>query len=270
MGNSFTTTSKEAPDAGSGAESISPTTTTSTDVRIERSSALASKRFPHGSGDPQLQQQGLASSWRAPKSIHGGMPTLSKNEYKNYDHGGRPIESFEWTIPDLVSPQLDPRRVMMPVSHNDKPGPIGPKVYVIVTTPAERVGDNPLNASEHVQHLVMEAQGRTVFYADLDQPLAPLLSQAFAAGGLKDQFQADNIVNMINDLDKEKLVSNTMETDMGLIRNRITKRPMGLSRYVDAQSRLHLIYLPCIDSRKMRPARKGGPCGVRGSNAINS
>ena len=103
MGNSFTTTSKEAPDAGSGAESISPTTTTSTDVRIERSSALASKRFPHGSGDPQLQQQGLASSWRAPKSIHGGMPTLSKNEYKNYDHGGRPIESLEWTIPDLVS-----------------------------------------------------------------------------------------------------------------------------------------------------------------------
>ena len=57
---------------------------------------------------------------------------------------------------------------------------------------------------------------------------------------------------MINDLDREKLVSNTMETDMGLIRNRITKRPMGLSRYVDAQSRLHLIYLPCIDSRKMR------------------
>ena len=113
MGNSFTTTSKEAPDAGSGAESISPTTTSSTDDRQERSSALASKRFPHGSGDAQLQQQGLASSRRAPKSIHGGMPTLSKNENKNYDHGGSPIESLEWTIPDLVSPQLDPRRVMI-------------------------------------------------------------------------------------------------------------------------------------------------------------
>ena len=188
MGNSFTTTSKEAPDAGSGAESISPTTTTSTDDRRAHSSTLASKRFPHGSGDAQLQQQGLASSWRAPKSIKTGMPTLSKNEYKNYDHGGSPIESLEWTIPDLVSPQLDPRRVMMPVGHNDKPGPIGPKVYLIVTTPAERLGDNPFNANEHVQHLVLEAAGRTVFYADLDQPLAPLLSQAFAAGGLKDQF----------------------------------------------------------------------------------
>ena len=113
MGNSFTSTAQDALDAGGGAESISPTTTSSTDDRQERSSALASKRFPHGSGDAQLQQQGLASSRRAPKSIHGGMPTLSKNEYKNYDHGGSPIESLEWTIPDLVSPQLDPRRVMI-------------------------------------------------------------------------------------------------------------------------------------------------------------
>ena len=52
------------------------------------------------------------------------------------------------------------------------------------------------DADEHSQHLVLEAAGRTVFYSDLDQPLAPLLKQAFTAGGLKGQFQADNIVKM--------------------------------------------------------------------------
>ena len=41
MGNSFTTTSKDALDAGGGAESISPIDTSSTDDRQERSPALA-------------------------------------------------------------------------------------------------------------------------------------------------------------------------------------------------------------------------------------
>ena len=39
---------------------------------------------------------------------------------------------------------------------------------------------------------------------------------------------------------------------MGLLRNRVTKRPMGLTRNVDAQSRLHLVYLPYIDNGKTR------------------
>ena len=87
MGNSFTTTSKDALDAGGGAESISPIDTTSTDARQGESSALASKGFPHGSGDAQPQQQGLASSRQAPLSIYGGKPMLSKNENKIHDHG---------------------------------------------------------------------------------------------------------------------------------------------------------------------------------------
>ena len=138
MGNSFTTTSKDALDAGGGAESISPIDTTSPDDRQERSSALASKGFPYGSGDAQQQQQGLAISRRDSLSICGGKPMLSKNENKIHDHGGSPIESREWTIPDVVSPQLDPRRVMMPVGHNDKPGPKGPKVYLIVAPTSTR------------------------------------------------------------------------------------------------------------------------------------
>ena len=44
MGNSFTTTSKEAPDAGDGAESISPNSSTSTDARQSESSTLAALR----------------------------------------------------------------------------------------------------------------------------------------------------------------------------------------------------------------------------------
>ena len=48
MGNTFTTTSTstEVPDAGDGAESVSPNTPTSTDDRQERSSALA-RRWAH-------------------------------------------------------------------------------------------------------------------------------------------------------------------------------------------------------------------------------
>ena len=63
-------TAQDALDAGGGAESISPTTTSSTDDRQERSSALASKGFPYGSGDAQQQQQGLAISRRDLLSIY--------------------------------------------------------------------------------------------------------------------------------------------------------------------------------------------------------
>ena len=54
-----------------------------------------------------------------------------------------------------------------------------------------------------------------------------LLKQAFAAGGLKGQFQADNVVKMIDDLDKEKLTSNTLQTDLSLVINRVTGQPLG-------------------------------------------
>ena len=56
MGNSFTTTSKEAPDAGGGAESISPTTTSSTDESLERRLKQLDAEKASGAVQTMIQQ----------------------------------------------------------------------------------------------------------------------------------------------------------------------------------------------------------------------
>ena len=80
---------------------------------------------------------------RVPQDFYDGMPTFPKSANELRDLGGSPIKSREWTLPDVVAPQLDSRRVMMPVGNNNKPGPDGPKVYLITAVRAAPGIDNP-------------------------------------------------------------------------------------------------------------------------------
>ena len=82
MGNSFTTTSREAPVSQDGAESTSPTSTSpDVDSRSAQSCALASKGFKHDMGVPQQQHLGLAPNKRAPQDKGDGESSLDKNNY---------------------------------------------------------------------------------------------------------------------------------------------------------------------------------------------
>ena len=62
------------------------------------------------------------------------MPTLTKRNDGNRE--ARTNMSHEWELPDIIAPQLDARRTLMPVGSNVQPGPIGPKAFLIITTPS--------------------------------------------------------------------------------------------------------------------------------------
>ena len=70
MGNSFTTTSREAPAAGDGAESTSPITTTSTDDRQGGSEKGVEERLLAAgrANDRERRGHGCGDRWRGVSS----------------------------------------------------------------------------------------------------------------------------------------------------------------------------------------------------------